>query len=677
MDNPQSLYEKLLNLRQEINLHNYRYHTLDDPLISDAEYDRLVLQLKQIENEHPDWITSDSPTQRAGGQILDKFSKIKHPVPILSLGNCFNSQEILDWYERLRKLDDRMEHTGFTLEPKIDGLTVVLHYHQGKFVLGATRGNGEEGEDITENLKTIPSIPLTIPVETGKATPPRTLVVRGEVFITKNDFDELNNKLSEEGKKTYLNPRNTAAGSLRQLDPKITAKRPLKILVYNILSSSTETPLPATQWETLLYLQSLGFPVSQANRYADSIDETIKLCDQMGIERKHWAYDTDGVVIKVNQLTLSADLGFVGKDPRAAIALKYPAQEVTTRLLEIGVNVGRTGVLTPYAVLQPVEIGGVVVKQATLHNFDYIADKDIREGDFVFIKRAGEVIPYVIGPVVDRRDGSEESYTPPAQCPECNQPVSKITGEVAWYCQNTTCPAQLVRHVEHFVSRPAMNIIGLGIRIVEQLITAGLIKDVADLYYLTPDALTGLEGFAEKKIENLLAAIENSKTQPLQRLITALGITSVGEVAAEVLSQRYPDLDALSKAGLEELQAIEGFGPNIAQAIVDWFANPHNLALISRLKAKGVFPRTSPKLADSEITQHLSGKTFVITGTLPTLSREQAEALIKNSGGKISSSVSKNTSYLLLGENPGSKYNKAVELGINIIDEETLMGLIQ
>lgn len=668
-----ALLQRLADLRKQIHFHNYRYHTLDQPLISDYEFDQLLNELKGLEAQHPELVTPDSPTQRSGAQPLERFTKVTHPAPILSLANGFGSQDVRDWYERIAKLDESVRHADFVVEPKIDGLTVVLHYIDGSFSLGATRGDGEVGEDISENLRTLPTIPLRIPLD-GDLTSPERLVVRGEVYMTKSDFAELNARLSEAGEKTYLNPRNTAAGSLRQLDPRMTAKRPLKILVYQIIESSD--PTPTTQWETLNYLQNLGFPVSNINSHVTDIESAIRFCEMQANQRSQWPFEADGIVIKINDLKLAERLGYVGKDPRGAIAYKYPAQEVSTKLLDIIVNVGRTGILTPQAILEPVSIGGVIVRNATLHNFDFIKEKDIRIGDRVWVKRAGEVIPYIIGPINEARDGSEKIYEIPQTCPACGEPVENIPGEVAYFCVNSACPAQLVRNLEHFVSRGSMDIVGLGYRIVEQLIKAGLIADVADLYSLEKNQLLTLEGFGDKKADNLLSAIEKSKSQPLERLITALGIHGVGEIAARDLAQHYRDLDKLAQASLEDIQTLPGFGPNIAQSIIDWFAQPHNQALLKKLKAAQVWPIVVDAPAQTG-NLALSGLSFVITGTLPSLTRTEAEDLILKHGGKVSGSVSKNTSYLLLGSEPGSKYDKAKALQVPILSEEELLKMIR
>jgi DNA ligase (NAD+) len=671
--NDDKLLQELISLREQVNFHNYRYHVLDSPVISDNEFDRLAARLRQIEADHPEWVSKDSPTMRTGGMVSEKFTKIHHPAPILSLANTFSIPDLRAWYERIIKIEERVANSEFVMEPKIDGLTVVLHYRNGVFVQGATRGDGEIGEDITANLRTIPSIPLKIPVDPTGPQAPEYLVVRGEVFMLNKEFEKLNQRLQENGEKTYLNPRNTAAGSLRQLDPKVTASRPLVILAYNIVIANGT--VPQTQWEVLRYLKKLGFPVAdQVERCVDIQTVLVTLERWPGI-RDRLPYETDGVVIKLNDLQVSSELGFVGKDPRGAIAFKFPAREVSTNLLDIGINVGRTGVLTPTAVLEAVEIGGVIVKQATLHNFDYIAEKDIRIGDRVLVKRAGEVIPYVIGPVIDARTGDENIYLPPAFCPICGQAVEHIDEEVAWYCVNATCPAQLVRNVEHFVSRGSMDIVGLGIRIVELLIESGLVKDVADLYTLQRDDLLKLEGFADKKADNLLTAIAESKNQTLARLITALGIRGVGEVMAVDLAAAFGSLDKLSNVTENELQQIEGVGPNISRAIVDWFGREKNQQLLVKLKSAGVWPIAQRKNTSSQPLPFI-GLTFVVTGTLPTYSRDQVKALIQEAGGKVTDSISKKTDYLVVGENAGSKLEKAREIGIKILDEAALMVMV-
>ncbi len=670
MNTEHELQQHLADLRRQIHLHNYRYHVLDDPLISDGEFDQLLVELRQIEAAHPEWVTPDSPSQRAGSAILDKFVKVKHPGPILSLANAFGTPDLRAWYERVRRLDPRVGSAHFVVEPKIDGLSVVLHYRDGVFVQGATRGDGLVGEDITANLRTVRALPLRIPSDPDGPPAPGYLAVRGEAFMNIKDFERLNAKLEAGGLKTYLNPRNTAAGSLRQLDPGLTASRPLNLLIYQIVAADGE--IPHTQMGTLEYLRGLGFPTPPAE-YCTDIDEAVQVVESWEERRRTLPYEADGVVIKIDDLDLQTDLGFAGKDPRGAIAYKFPAQEVTTLLKDIKVNVGRTGRLSPYAVLEPVMIGGVVVKQATLHNFDYIRDKDIRVGDRVRVKRAGEVIPYVIGPLEAARSGNELPYIPPQTCPECGEVVENLPGEVDWYCVNASCPEQLVRNLEHFVSRGAMDIVGMGIKIVEQLAQSGLVRDVADIYSLRREGLLGLEGFAVKKAENLLESIEISRSRPLSRVITALGIRGVGEVVAADLARRYADLDALAAASLEDLQSIEGIGPNIAAAIVDWFTHERNRLVVEKLRRAGVWPQGAVQAAPAG--GELAGKTFVVTGTLAGFSREGVKEYIEAHGGKVTGSVSKNTDYVVVGENPGSKLDKARELGVPVIGEEELRKL--
>ena len=669
MDEKFSL-EEYESLKGELNFHNYRYHVLDDPLISDAEFDQMLVKLRAMEEARPEWVTPDSPTQRSGAAPADQFRKVSHPRPILSLANAFSEVDLRAWYERIIKLDERVAGAGFVAEPKIDGLTVVLHYVNGLFEMGATRGDGEVGEDITASLRTVKSLPLRIPVRNPNIVVPDTLVVRAEAFITKQDFAALNRELSERGEKTYQNPRNTAAGSLRQLDSRLVAERPLTILTYAIVSGNPKE----TQWESLQFLRDLGFPVSELAQQCRDFNTLLECTRTWLARREEIPYEVDGVVIKINDLGLADSQGVVGKDPRGSIALKFPAQEVSTRLNDIGVNVGRTGVLTPYAILEPVEIGGVIVRQATLHNFDYIRDKDIRIGDRVMVKRAGDVIPYIIGPITDQRTGSEATYLPPDVCPACGEPVENDLEEVAWYCVNGSCPAQLIRNIEHFVSRGTMDIDGLGIKIVEQLVQEGLIHDVADLYTLRKKNLLELEGFAGKKADNLLAAIESSKSRPLSRLINALGIRGVGEAAAGELAKRFHDLEALRSTSRGSIEAIEGFGPNIAESITDWFENDRNQMIVEKLRGAGVWPvETGAGAAAST----LEGKKFVVTGTLSGFSRDGIKQFITGHGGKVSGSVSKNTDYLVLGENPGSKYDDARALGVPVISEEELRRLAE
>ena len=674
------IQKRLRELRELINIHNYRYHVLDDPVISDAEYDRLMAQLQALEAKHPDLITPDSPTQRVGGLASDRLPKVRHPAPILSLGNAFDSDAVRAWWARISKLAPPGRKVAFTVEPKIDGLTVVLHYQDGVFVQGATRGDGMIGEDITPNLRTVKALPLRIPVlgaqgkkRSALTVSPR-LVVRGEAYIPIVEFDELNKRQEAAGERIFANARNAAAGMLRQLDSRITATRPITLLTYAIAAADGDTP--RSQWELLEYLRALGFPVADIARRFDSLDEAIAYVEPWANRRDRLSYEADGMVIKVDDLDLQTQLGVVGKDPRGAIALKFPAREATTQLLDVGINVGRTGVLTPYAVLEPVVVGGVTIERATLHNFDDIVRKDIRVGDRVIVKRSGDVIPYVAGPVVAARTGKEKKIIPPKTCPYSGDPVKRVEGEVAIYCPNRDCPGRLDRQVEHFVSKGAMEIDGLGEKIVQQLIEVGLVRDVADLYALKRGDLLELEGFAEKKADNLLAAIAVSKQRPLDRLIVALGVRHVGGVAAEALAAHFGSIDKLLRAGEDELTALDGIGPTIAASMVEWSSNPRNRDLVTKLKRAGIHPKVESRAADKASGGRLSGKMFVITGTL-SKPRDEIAAMIKSAGGKMTDSASKKTDYLIVGESPGSKLAKAQSLGVTILDKTALGKLLK
>ena len=668
MREKEAVRQRIEDLRKEIEFHNYRYYVLDSPVISDAEYDRLYRELLELEAAYPEFVTPDSPTRRVGGEPLESFERVTHPAPILSLDNAFNAEELYAWRERILRLLPPGTRLSYTVEPKIDGLTVVLHYRDGRLVLGATRGNGEVGEDITANLRTIRTLPLRIPVSEGVSVPP-FLVVRGEAYIPIADFEKMNRKLAESGEKTFANPRNAAAGTLRQLDPRVVASRPLRLWCYAIVAS--EGPVPTSQWETLEYLQALGFPVVKERARFDDFEEVVQYCLSWIPRRDTLSFEADGLVIKVDDLRIQEELGVVGRAPRGAIAFKFPAREATTRLLDIGVNVGRTGVVTPYAILEPVELAGATIRKATLHNFDYIREKDIRIGDRILIKRSGDVIPYVVGPIPDVRDGSERPYEMPTTCPACGGPLVRAEEEVAVYCLNPACPAQLVRRVEYWAGRNQVDIAGLGRQQAALLVEEGLLHDVADLYFLRPEDLLRLEGFAEKATENLLRAIAASKERPLARVLAALGIRRVGSTVAELLVQHYPSLEALARASREELEAIPGIGPFTAQAIVEWFADERNRALLEKLKRAGV--RLAEERAAPAAPPTLAGRTFVITGTLPTMTREEATAYIRAHGGQVSESVSRKTDFLVVGESPGgTKYRRAQELHIPMIDEAEL-----
>lgn len=662
--------QRVEKLRQLIRHHDYLYYVLDAPEISDAEYDALMRELRELEAAHPELITPDSPTQRVGGEAREQFVKVRHPAPILSLGNAFDSSEVRAWYERIRKLLPADTKLQFVVEPKIDGLTVVLHYEDGLFVLGATRGDGETGEDITANLRTVPSVPLRIPVHADGPPPPRRLVVRGEAYMRISDFEELNRSQQEKGEKTFANPRNAAAGSLRQLDPAVTASRPLRLFTYAVVAS--EGIELRTQWEVLHYLIDMGFPVNPDIAFFDDLEQAIAYSEQWMRKRDMLLYEADGVVIKVNDLAIQESLGVVGRDPRGMIAFKFPAREATTRLKELGINVGRTGTLNPFAILEPVQLGGVTIERATLHNFEDIARKDIRVGDMVVVKRAGDVIPQVEKPIVELRTGDEKVITIPQHCPACGAPTLKPEGEVAVYCVNPSCPAQAVQRIIHWAS--TMDIEGFGERLAQLFVDHGLLRDFADFYYLKREDILKLPGFADKSTDNLLAAIKASKNRPLARVIAALGIRGVGSIVAEILAQHFHSIDELSRASPEVLQSIPGLGPVNAFNIAAFFASEQTRQLLEKLKRAGV--KMEEEAAPRVTTGPLAGKTFVITGTLPTLTREQATQLIEANGGRVVEAVSRKTDYLLLGENPGSKYTKARELGIPIIDEAQLRAMI-
>jgi DNA ligase (NAD+) len=642
--------------------------------VSDAEYDDLVTELRRLEEEYPDLVTPDSPTQRVGGLPVEQFERVDHPSPILSLDNAFSGDDARAWQDRISKLLPAETVLDFVVEPKIDGLSVVLHYRDGSFVLGATRGNGQVGEDITTNLRTVRSLPLRIPTTSDGPMPPSYLVVRGEAYMTLAGFAELNQTQAEKGEKTFANPRNAAAGSLRQLDSRIAASRPLSVLCYDVVAWEEGADPPSTQWETLDFLRELGFPVSEYVGHHSDLEAVISACQGWAEKRDTIPYEVDGMVIKVNDIQVTRDLGIVGNAPRGAIAFKFPAREATTTLEDIGVNVGRTGTITPYAVLDPVNIGGVTVRRASLHNFDYIADRDIRVGDRVTVKRAGDVIPQVVGPILDVRAENVIKYTPPGRCPVCSEPLESPEGEVALYCVNAACPAQLVRHIGYFAYRGAMDIETLGEKTAHQLVDNGLVQDIADLYYLEKDSLINLEGFAETKAANLLAGIEASKEQSFSRVLAALGIKYVGGAVAEILSTHMRSIERLQKATTEELEGIEGIGPRIAESVVEWFQRPRHMQIIEKLRRAGV------RLAAEETTprgpQPLSGLTFVITGTLSKPRGEVAE-LIEQSGGKVTSSVSGRTDYVVAGDSPGSKFRRAQDLGVQIIGEQQLKEMLE
>ncbi len=660
-------------LRAELAYHAYRYYVLDSPVISDGEYDALMDELRALEAQFPELVTPDSPTQRVGGAPAEGFVKVAHPAPILSLDKATRYEELLAWEARISKLlPPDAPPLSYTVEPKLDGLTVVLHYEHGQFVLGATRGDGQVGEDVTANLRTVKSLPLRIPISADVPTPPAHLMVRGEVLMLIADFEALNQRLSAAGEEVFANPRNAAAGSLRQLDPRITAQRPLRLYCYQIVEASG--PVPETQWETLAYLRALGFPVPQEVSLHTSIASVAEACEAAAAQRDRFPYETDGMVVKVNHLPTQAALGVVGGRPRGAVAYKFPPREATTLLHDVEFSVGRTGAITPTAVLEPVVLAGVTVSRASLHNFDFIRERDIRRGDRVVVRRAGDVIPYVVGPVLALRTGAETPITPPLTCPACGEPVAHEEDEVGYYCVNTLCPAQRTQRLLYFATQ--LDIVGLGDRTAELLVERGLITDPADLYSLTREQLLTLEGFADKKAQALLDAIANSKTRPLLRVLAALGIRRVGVTIAEILLQHFASLEDLAQADEARLASIEGIGPFTARSIVEWFAHPQNRHFVDKLRRAGVQLGRAPQPDRGQTAAPLAGLTFVITGTL-SQPREVVAARLEALGAKVTGSVSAKTSYLIVGVDPGgTKFNRAQQLGVPMLSEAELEALI-
>ena len=675
---PVEAAQRAEQLRALVRYHQHRYYALDDPEIGDQEFDALFNELRALEATYPDLHTPDSPTQRVGGYVADRFEKTRHPAPMLSLANAFSPEDLRAWRDRLHRLlsEEERGRLAYVVEPKFDGLTVVLHYADGIFTLGATRGDGENGETITANLRTVRSLPLHLPADQrSPLAPPARLVVRGEAYVDKADFERFNARQAEAGERAYANPRNFAAGSLRQLDSGITAGRPLKIWVYQALIVEGGPALPS-HWESLAYLRDLGLPVCpDIRRFTDDdFDALAAYVDAFGRRRHELPYEVDGIVIKVDSLGMQAELGFTGKDPRWALAYKYAGEEAVTTLLDIVVNVGRTGAVTPNAVLEPVQVSGVVVKSATLHNEDYIRDLDIRIGDKVVIKRAGEVIPKVLRPLPELRTGEEREWTMPETCPVCGAALVRPPGEAATYCVNNACPEQLVRAVEYFVGREAMDIAGFGIKQAELFVAQGYIHDLADIYQLPWDDIRALEGYGDKRVDNLRAGVEASKERPIHRLLTALGIRFVGAVVAELITQHYHSLLDLMAATPEALNEIEGIGPKIAESVREYFSVDSNRALIEKFARLGV--RVAEEAPAAPVgAQPLAGFTFVVTGTLPTFSRDEAHDFIKAHGGKVAGSVSGKTSYLVAGESAGSKLDKARQLGVPVIDEAELRAL--
>jgi len=658
-------------LREAIAFHEHRYYILDSPLVSDAQFDALVDELVAIETQFPGTITPESPTRRVSGEPADQFRKVEHPAPILSLNKATSAEDLRTWQTRITKLlPDDSPQLAFIVEPKFDGLTVVLHYREGVFALGTTRGDGKVGEDITANLRTIPSLPLRVPVDPAGPAAPSALVVRGEVLILLEDFDRLNRRLAAADKPPFANPRNAAAGSLRQLDSRITAQRPLTLYAYSIVSA--DGPVPDTQHEVLAYLTDLGFPLADEVVALRSLDEVAAYCESMVTRRDQLAYEADGLVVKIDDLATQETLGAVGGRPRGAIAYKFPAQEAVTRLEQVECTVGRTGVVTPTAILDPVKIAGVTVGRASLHNFEAAAERDIRIGDRVVVKRAGDVIPYVARPLVDARTGSEIPIRPPERCPSCGEPVVQAEGEIAVTCINTLCPAQLVQRLTYFAA--VMEIEGLGERTSTQLVDQGLVQAPVDLYTLTKEDLLVLDGFADKKAENLLASIAGSKSQPFGRLLAALGIHGVGPTVAETLTGAFATIEDLASADADTIAGVSGLGPIRAQSILDWFARPRHQEIVTKLHHAGLRLASDREAGPDAVGRPMEGLSFVITGTL-SRPRNDIKEWITSRGGRVTGSVSSKTDYLVAGDKAGSKLTRAQELGVAVLDEDGLADL--
>lgn len=646
--------KEIRELKDFLNAHNYKYYVLDSPEITDREYDMTLRKLIEMEEKHPELLSPDSPSQRVGGVPLSSFDKVVHQVKLESLMDVFSFQELESFGQRISALTEAPE---YDVEPKIDGLSVALYYSKGAFVRGATRGDGVTGEDVTENLKTIRSIPLSL------KNAPRELVVRGEVYMSKKVYKELNELREIEGEPLFANPRNAAAGSMRQLDPKIAASRKLDIIVFNIQSVTDRTF--ANHSETLDYLRELRFKTIDYKLY-DNIEECCDRITALGEGRASYEYEIDGAVIKVNDLALRREMGSTSKAPRWAVAYKYPPEEKESKVLDITVNVGRTGVLTPKAVVEPVHLVGTTVTNATLHNQDFIDERDIRIGDTVLVRKAGDIIPEVVCVVLDKRPPDTEKYLMPKFCPDCGAPVVRDEDGAAIRCQGAECPAQLLRNIAHFATRDAMDIDGLGISIVKNLVESGLIKSAADLYYLDIQDVAALSRMGKKSAKNLMEAIESSKTRDLSRLLYALGIRQVGQRTAKAIAKRFGTLEAVMEAETHEFEDIDDVGGITAEYVCSWFGSPQSQHLISRLVEAGLGTKSLETISDTRF----SGMTFVLTGALEKFTRDQAAEIIENMGGKVSGSVSKKTSYVLAGEKAGSKLDKAQSLGVEIINED-------
>ncbi len=657
--------DRIAKLRAEIEHHRYLYHVLDAPEISDGALDSLKNELENLEKQYPEFITEDSPTQRVGGSPLAKFKKVKHDKPMLSINDAFSRQDLDDWFERISKLTQA--NLDFFCEPKIDGLAVSLRYENNKLVRAATRGDGLVGEDVTMNIRTIESIPLRLHDEKNQL--PQVVEIRGEVYMTKNVFEKLNKELLKQGEKTFANPRNAAAGSIRQLDPRLTAKRELKFMAYDIV---TDLGLDSHQ-AVHEKLKQIGFRAGDYLKLCKDLDEVFVWFNELKKIRNKLPYWIDGVVVMVNNLAVFNQLGFTGKASRGILALKFPAEQVTTIVENVIVQVGRTGVLTPVAVLRPVTVAGTTVSRATLHNFAEIERLGIKIGDTVIIQKAGDIIPEVVQVIKNLRTGKEKNIKVPKRCPVCNSSVVKPESEVNFYCSNKSCFAMQREQLYHFVSKNAFNIVGLGPKIIDQLIEEGLIEDAADIFALTKGDLEPLDRFAEKAANNLIASINQAKKISLARFIYALGIRHVGEQIAIALAENFSSLENLRKASQEKLADINDIGPVVAKSIYDYFQQPKNIKLIEKLLATGVVISVAKKSKQNKFF----GKNFVLTGTLSSLTRDQAKEYIRRFGGRVSSSVSRQTDYVVVGSEPGSKYAQAKKLGVKILNEKEFLDLIK
>ncbi len=667
--NQTAIRTEIERLRREVAYHNYRYYVLDDPVISDAEYDRLFRRLVELEREHPEFLDPNSPSQKVGAPPLKEFRPVRHTLPMLSLSNAASREEMEEFEERIRRFLRTTAPLEYVAEPKIDGVAVELVYEKGLFTLGSTRGDGTVGEDITQNLKTIRSLPLVL-LKEGPYPIPSRLEVRGEVFLPVEAFRHLNREREERGEPLFANPRNAAAGSLKQLDPSITAQRPLDFFAHSM--GVVEGVSFSSHWEFIQALPSWGLKPVPSSRLCPTLREVFTFYEEMEAKRDSLPYEMDGIVVKVNSLEFQRALGEVSRSPRWAIAYKFKPRQATSRIVDIAPQVGRTGILTPVASLEPVQIGGVTVKSASLHNMDEIERKDIRIGDTVLVERAGDVIPYVVKVIKEKRTGQEKKFSMPRGCPVCGAEVVREEGKAAYRCTGLSCPAKLKESLKFFASRGAMDIEGLGEKLIEQLVERGLIRDVADLYSLKLEDLLPLERMGKKSAQNLLSALARSKETTLPRFLVALGIPQVGEATARALAEHFGDLDSLMHAPEEELQQVRDVGPEVARNIARFFAQKQNRQVIAKLLRAGIrFPQVTRKARGP-----LLGKTLVLTGALSSMTREEAKRLIEEAGGRVSASVSRQTDFVVVGEDPGSKLDRARQLGIPTIGEEELLKLL-